>query len=360
MDFTAEALTFKPDDEYHLNDVSFGMQKNKLYTLLGRTLSGKTTLLKTIAGLITPDEGRLLLDGKDFGKVPVWNRNVAMVYQQFINYPHLKVFDNVAFSLRQRRLDEKVVFERVSSALEMVGLNGFANRKIQALSGGQQQRVALARSLAKESAILLLDEPLVNLDYKLREQLREEFRNIFSSRVTSDSILVYSSTDPVEAMELGGEIIVLDEAKVLQQGPAQVIFENPANTRVAEISNDPAMNLLKGNIGDGKIQLGSEMTLNLPDHFDKLTPGDYILGLRASNMVLQENGISFKVELSEISGSETYLHVACGEQNLVGLLDVVHNFKKGETVSLSLDVNKFYAFDLTGILVASPFEGGRP
>ena len=359
MDLIAKDLTFKPEEEYHLNTVSFGMRKGELYTLLGRTLSGKTTLLKTIAGLITPDSGRLIFDGSDLAKVPVWERNIAMVYQQFINYPHLTVFDNVAFPLRQRKLDKDSISHRVSSALEMVGLTDFAERKIQALSGGQQQRVALARSLAKEAGIVLLDEPLVNLDYKLREALREEFRNIFSSKIASESILIYSSTDPLEAMELGGEIIVLDEAQLLQQGPGHEVFENPANTRVAEISNDPAMNLLNGTIGDGKIQLGSDMRLDLPDHFKKLASGDYIFGLRASDMVLTKKGISFSVELSEISGSETYLHVANGDHKLVGLLDMVRNFNTGETVSLSLDVKRLYAFDKAGNLISSPFGGGR-
>ena len=201
MDLIAKGLTYKPEDEFHLNDVSFGMQKGELYTILGRTLSGKTTLLKTIAGLITPEGGRMMFDDQDLGQVPVWERNIAMVYQQFINYPHLTVFDNVAFPLRQRKMDESLIKGRVMDSLESVGLTGFETRKIQALSGGQQQRVALARSLAKQAGILLLDEPLVNLDYKLREQLREEFRNIFSDQVSSNSILICSGTDPLEAMQ---------------------------------------------------------------------------------------------------------------------------------------------------------------
>ena len=153
-------------------------------------------------------------------------------------------------------------------SLESVGLTGFEGRKIQALSGGQQQRVALARSLAKQAGILLLDEPLVNLDYKLREQLREEFRNIFSDKVSSNSILIYSSTDPLEAMQLGGDIIILDEGRVLQQGPAHEIFENPANTRVAEISNDPAMNLMSGAIDGSKIVIGDDIKLAVPAHLN--------------------------------------------------------------------------------------------
>jgi len=181
MDLLAKELVYKPSSEFHLDSMSFGMKKGEIYTLLGRTLSGKTTLLKTIAGLIQPDSGRVLFEGKDLNSIPVWKRNIAMVYQQFINYPHLNVYDNIAFPLRQRAISDNKLKLRVSDAIERVGLKGFESRRIQELSGGQQQRVALARSLAKQAEILLLDEPLVNLDYKLREQLREEFSKIFAS-----------------------------------------------------------------------------------------------------------------------------------------------------------------------------------
>ena len=201
MDLLAKELVYQPSSEFHLNCMSFGMKKGEIYTLLGRTLSGKTTLLKTIVGLIKPDSGRVLFEGKDLSSIPVWKRNIAMVYQQFINYPHLNVYDNVAFPLRQRAISDNELRLRVSDAIERVGLKDFESRRIQELSGGQQQRVALARSLAKQAKILLLDEPLVNLDYKLREQLREEFSKIFTSEYSSDSILIYSSTDPMEAMQ---------------------------------------------------------------------------------------------------------------------------------------------------------------
>ena len=358
MDLIAKGLTYKPEDEFHLNDVSFGMQKGELYTILGRTLSGKTTLLKAIAGLVTPEGGRMMFDDQDLGQVPVWERNIAMVYQQFINYPHLTVFDNVAFPLRQRKMDESLIKGRVMDSLESVGLTGFETRKIRALSGGQQQRVALARSLAKQAGILLLDEPLVNLDYKLREQLREEFRNIFSDQVSSNSILIYSSTDPLEAMQLGGDIIVLDEGRVLQQGPAHEIFENPANTRVAEISNDPAMNLLPGAIEDSKIVISGDIKLPVPAHFKSLTPGAYTFGIRASDVSLHDKGLAFKVELAEISGSETFLHVQSGGHTIVGLLDMVQNFDAGDVVKLKLDGARLYAFGQDGALISSPFAGG--
>jgi len=359
MALVAQNLTFKPQDEFHLNDVSFSMNRGQLYTILGRTLAGKTTLLKTIAGLLTSDQGTLLIDGQDFTSVPVWQRNVAMVYQQFINYPHLTVFDNVAFPLRQRKMAEGDVRKRVLSSLESVGLSDFDDRRIQALSGGQQQRVALARSLVKEAEILLLDEPLVNLDYKLREQLREEFRNIFSSQVSADSILIYSSTDPIEAMQLGGDIIVMDEARVLQQDTAKNVFENPANTRVAEISNDPAMNLMPGEVADGRVIINQDISVLIPPHFKDIPSGSYTFGVRAADVSLEPGGIPFVVELSEISGSETYLHVKNGDHALVALFDMVKDFAAGEKVGLALDINKIYAFEENGDLASSPFGGTK-
>ena len=146
MDQLSKEFVSNAETEFHPNNISFGMKKGEIYTILGRTLSGKTTLLKAIAGLVNPQSGRILFDGADLSRVPVWKRNIAMVYQQFINYPHLNVFDNVAFPLRQRGVSDKELKLRVSDAIERVGLKDFESRKIQALSGGQQQRVALARS----------------------------------------------------------------------------------------------------------------------------------------------------------------------------------------------------------------------
>ncbi|OPX38813.1 MAG: hypothetical protein B1H11_04040, partial [Desulfobacteraceae bacterium 4484_190.1] len=181
-------------DVPHLDDVSLEFKRGKLYTILGRTLSGKTTLLRTIAGLETPQKGELTLHEKEFLSLPVWKRGVAMVYQQFINYPHLNVLNNVTFPLKRAHVPNSEAKKRAREVLSKVGLSQFEKRRPRALSGGQQQRVALARALAKRSDILLLDEPLVNLDYKLREQLREEFLNIFQGQ--NDAIVIYTTTEP--------------------------------------------------------------------------------------------------------------------------------------------------------------------
>ena len=356
MKLVIDNLTFKPEKEYFLNKVSLKFEAGKLYTLLGRTLSGKTSLLKTIAGLQPIDTGNITFEEKDFSSIPVWKRNVAMVYQQFINYPHLSVYENIAFPLKQRKMKTSDIENEVSVAINKVGLHGFEKRKIQELSGGQQQRVALARSLVKKAKILLLDEPLVNLDYKLREDLRDEFKNIFSSDFSSHSILIYASTDPLEAMQLNGNIIVLDEGKILQSGTAKDVFENPENIKVAEITNDPAMNVIKGSIDSNKIILNENVQFDIPEHVKTIQAGTYHFGIRASDMILDDNGFDFNVDIAEISGSETFLHLHQNELNVVLLMEEVRNFNDNDKVKINFNLNKLYVFDEKGNLLFSPFK----
>jgi glycerol transport system ATP-binding protein len=195
------------------------------------------------------------------------------------------------------------------------------------------------------------------LDYKLREQLREEFRNIFSAKASENSILIYSSTDPVEAMQLGGQILVMDEGRILQQASAKEVYENPNSTKVSQITNDPAMNLFEGTVADGKVIISSEIHFALPQHCQGLPQGSYIFGLRAAAISLADGGFPFTVELSEISGSETFLHLKHEHVQLVGLLDSVQNFNIGETVSAQFDTAHLYAFATDGRLKSSPYGG---
>jgi len=356
MKLVTDNLTFKPEKEYFLNKVSLEFEAGKLYSLLGRTLSGKTSLLKTIAGLQPIDRGNIIFEGKDFSTIPVWKRNVAMVYQQFINYPHLNVFDNIAFPLKQRKMKTHDIENEVSDAINKVGLLGFEKRKIQELSGGQQQRVALARSLVKKAKILLLDEPLVNLDYKLREDLRNEFKNIFTSDISANSILLYASTDPLETMQLNGDIIVLDEGEILQTGSAKNVFENPANIKVAEITNDPAMNILKGSIDSNKIILNENIKFEIPKHVKNIQHGTYFFGIRASDIILDNKGFDFNIDIAEISGSETFLHLHQNLLNIVLLIEEVRNFEENNEIKINFNLEKLYVFDGKGDLLFSPFE----
>ena len=358
MNLVGENLSYKLTEVLQLRKISFNFEKGKLYTILGRTLSGKTTLLKTIAGLLMPDSGSMRFEDKNFLEIPVWKRNIAMVYQQFINYPHLNVFENIAFPLKQRGLNPQKINDEVFKSLKLVGLEGYEKRKIQELSGGQQQRVSVARSLVKNAKILLLDEPLVNLDYKLREQLREEFKNIFVNGLSKESIVIFSTTDPREAMELNGEVIVLDEGRVLQVGDAKEIFENPKNLKVAAISNDPPMNILKADLVSNQIKF-EDIEIDIPNHLSKLKSKNFNFGIRASDIELNEDGFEFEVELAEISGSETLLHLIRGNLKIITSIEEVMDFKIRDKVKISFKSNRAYAFDEVGNLASSPFRGSN-
>ena len=207
----------------------------------------------------------------------------------------------------------------------------------------------------------MLDEPLANLDYKLREQLREEFKNIFNAKASGNAILVYSTTDPVEAMQLGDEIIMMDEGRILQQASAQKIYENPKTTKVAQITNDPAMKLLEGEVADIKLVLSPTISLDLPPHLAALPRGRFPCGIRASGITLDSGGFPFQIELAEISGLEMFLHLHLQHEQLqvVGLLDSVQNFDIGQTVTAGIDSKSLYAFDQSGNLVSSPYGGTK-
>ena len=356
MSLILDSISLKPATEYHLKNITLNFEPGKMYTILGRTLSGKTTLLKTIAGLQNPDSGTINFEGNDFLSIPVWNRNIAMVYQQFINYPHLNVKENIEFPLKQRKIETNLIEKEVTEAMSKVGLIGFESRKIQELSGGQQQRVALARSLAKKAKILLLDEPLVNLDYKLREGLREEFKKLFIGEEALNSILIYASTDPLEAMQLNGDIIVIDEGRILQTGTAKDVFENPSNAKVAEITNDPAMNINRGVIQDNKLILNSDIQFDLPEQLIKMPSGKYLVGIRATDLYLDKQGFNFEVDISEISGSETFLHLHNENVKCVATLEEVKTYEVNEKVKINFDLSKIYLFKESGELQHSPYK----
>ncbi|MDZ7697916.1 MAG: ABC transporter ATP-binding protein [Deltaproteobacteria bacterium] len=216
MSLSLQEVTKTVGRETHINNVSLSFESGSRNILLGRTLAGKTSLLRLMAGLDRPTFGRIMANGKDVTGKSVRKRSVAMVYQQFINYPSLTVFNNIASPLKLAKIDKSDIDRRVRRTAEMLHLDHFLDRLPSELSGGQQQRVAIARALVKESDLLLLDEPLVNLDYKLREELREELQDIFETR---KSIVVYTTTEPTEALMLGGNIVVMDEGRVLQTGP---------------------------------------------------------------------------------------------------------------------------------------------
>jgi glycerol transport system ATP-binding protein len=320
--------------------------------LLGATEAGKTTLMRVMAGLDRPSKGRVSVDGRDVTGVPVRERNVAMVYQQFINYPSMTVFDNIASPLKLR--GEKGIAERVRALAGKLHIEPFLDRLPAELSGGQQQRVALARALAKGAPLMLLDEPLVNLDYKLREELREELTLLFAS---SDATVVYATTEPTEALLLGGYTAVLDAGELLQYGPTADVFHRPGSIRVARAFSDPPMNLIAATATDAGLRLqgGIELTLRVPDAG---AGGALIVGVRAGALRVRHRdgdvAIDGRVELAEISGSDTFVHVATPLGELVAQLAGVHDFALGAAVVLCLDPRHVHVFHAEGALLLAP------
>ena len=342
--------------ETHLKDIDLEFKLGSRNVILGRTLSGKTSLLRIISGLDRPTRGNVFIDGKDVTGVSVRKRSVAMVYQQFINYPSLTVHKNIASPLKIARVKKTEIDRRVREAAAMLHIEDLLDRLPAELSGGQQQRVAIARALSKETDLLLMDEPLVNLDYKLREGLRVELQDIFKK---GKAIVVYTTTGPTEALMLGGNIVVLDEGRVLQTGPTPEVYRNPSTTKVAEVFSDPPINFLKGTVLANSARLGQEITIPLSGHLLSLTDGKYTFGVRSNHLFLSRNDqedaeIPARVELTEINGSETFIHVNYDGFRLVVQEKGVHPVQIGVEITIYVNPSYFFAYDRKGTLVASP------
>ena len=356
MSLALENITKKVGRETHLYDISLEFETGSRNVLLGRTLAGKTSLLRLMAGLDRPTTGRVLVNGEDVTGKSVRKRSVAMVYQQFINYPSLTVYKNIASPLKIAGVKKGEIDQRVRSTAEMLHLEEMLDRLPTELSGGQQQRVAIARALIGDADLLLLDEPLVNLDYKLREELRVELHDIFEER---KAIVVYTTTEPTEALMLGGNIAVIDEGRVLQTGLTAEVYHNPATTKVAEVCSDPPINFLKGTIQGGSVRMGRNIEIPLEDHMKQLSDGEYAFGVRSNHLFLSRNDredaeILAKVELAEINGSETFIHADYDGYRLVVQENGIRPVQIGAEITIYVSPCCFFVYDEAGALVASP------
>jgi len=356
MAMVIENVTKLVEKECHINDISLELEPGTFNVLLGRTLSGKTTLMRLMAGLDKPTKGRILMNGKDLTGVSVRKRDVAMVYQQFINYPSMTVYKNIASPLRLAKVPAAEIDRKVREVAEMLRIEKLLDRMPAELSGGQQQRTAIARALIKDAELLLLDEPLVNLDYKLREELRAEMREIFKRR---DSIVVYATTEPPEALALGGNTAVLYEGRLEQFGPTVEVYQHPQTTRIAQAFSDPAMNFVAGSIDATSLRLGDARQVALQQPLSGLAPGNYQFGMRANHLQLQPRtpaDVEFQtsIALAEISGSETFVHVTHNEDAWTVQQQGIHSYRMDEQIQVYVDSARLYVFDLDGHLVASP------
>jgi glycerol transport system ATP-binding protein len=345
--------------ETHLKDISLEFESGSRNVFLGRTLAGKTSLLRIMAGIDRPTHGKILIDGKDTTGVWVRKRSVAMVYQQFINYPSLTVYKNIASPLKVSGVAKAEIDRRVRETAKMLHIDNLLDRLPAELSGGQQQRIAIARALVKDAQLLLLDEPLVNLDYKLREELRFELQEIFKQR---EAVVVYTTTEPTEALMLGGNIVVMDEGRVLQIGATPQVYHNPATMKVAEVFSDPPINYIEASVKGDFACFGENIQIPLTGHLKKLTPGHYNMGIRSNHLFLSRKNsddaeFRARVELSEINGSETITHINHNNTAFVMLDDGIYPHKIGTEISVFVNPRCIFVYNEEGSLVASPSSG---
>ena len=356
MTVSLENISRVVDGVATIRDVSLTLEKGALSVLLGPTLSGKTSIMRLLAGLDKPTSGRVLVNGKDVTGLDVRKRSVAMVYQQFINYPSLTVYENIASPLRVQRKSSAEVDRRVREAAALLKLEPYLTRMPLQLSGGQQQRTAIARALVKGADLVLLDEPLANLDYKLREELRIELPRIFEA---SGAIFVYATTEPSEALLLGGRTICMWQGETLQNGETSRVYRQPETLRVAQVFSDPPLNVINMEKTHGRIRYagGSEATAS--GLYANLRDGAYRVGFRAHQLGIAGAGTdqhSFltEVTVTEITGSESFVHLKRDDSNWVAVLRGVHEFAPGDALEAVLDPSDVFVFDSGDRLVAAP------
>jgi glycerol transport system ATP-binding protein len=339
--------------EWHISDVTMTLERGTLNVLLGPTLSGKTSIMRLMAGLDQPTTGDIRFDGQNVVGVPVQKRSVAMVYQQFINYPSLTVYENIASPLRIAGKDRAKIDSEVKRAAELLRLTPYLERLPLSLSGGQQQRTALARAIVKNASLVLLDEPLANLDYKLREELREELPKIFAA---SGAIFVYATTEASEALLLGGRTATLHQGRVTQFGPTVEVYRRPADLTTAVTFSDPPFNTI------GAVKAGKEFRLEggerlvVPDAFKNLADGRYTLGFRAHHLTLARGGkqslpLKARVRVTEITGSESFVHLDHANSAWVLLAHGVHPIDVGTELEVFLDTGHLHVFAQDGAAV---------
>jgi len=332
--------------ETHIRNVDLTLEKGSLNVLLGPTLSGKTSLMRLMAGLDKPTSGALSFNGRDVTGKPVQGRNVAMVYQQFINYPAMTVYENIASPLRVAGKPATEIERSVMKAAELLRLTPFLQRLPLELSGGQQQRTALARAIVKNADLVLLDEPLANLDYKLREELRAELPKIFAE---TGAIFVYATTEPSEALLLGGNTATLAEGRVTQFGPTVDVFRKPVDLLTARTFSDPPLNTIAATKIGSILVLDGGAEIPVPADLDGLADGALTIGFRPHHLSPAPQSIATAalqatVAVTEITGSESFVHLAYGRDRWVMLAKGVHDFAPDTKMMVYLDTRHLLAF----------------
>jgi multiple sugar transport system ATP-binding protein len=334
-----------------LNDVSFSIKDGEFFVLLGPTGAGKTTTLRVIAGLTRQDEGSVLFDEEPINDLTPADRDVAFVFQQYSLYPTMTVYDNLAFPLRSpmRKLPEAEIRTQVEEVAETLRISHLLERKTAHLSGGEMQRVTIGRAIVRDPRVFLMDEPLSNLDAKLRETLRVELQHL---QKTQGSTTLFVTHDQIEALTMGERIAVLNTGRVLQIGTPEDIYDRPATTFVAQLVGTPRINLVKTNREDGTLYVAdSAIHLPIPEGSD--LPPSFSLGVRPEDVKPDKEGdFPGQITLIEPLGVETILHIKSGEQTLLSLIPGLTDLRMGDEVRFNIVRERLHCFQEDGTRIS--------
>jgi multiple sugar transport system ATP-binding protein len=337
-------------------DLNLDIQDEEFLVLVGPSGCGKTTALRMIAGLEEVTEGTLKIGERVVNDLAPKDRDVAMVFQSYALYPHMTVRDNLAFGLKLRKVPKQEIERRVQEAAKTIELSNLLDRKPKQLSGGQRQRVALGRAIVREPAVFLMDEPLSNLDAKLRVQTRAEIARLHQRLKTT---IVYVTHDQVEAMTMGTRIAVMNNGELQQVGPPQQLYDKPVNKFVAGFIGSPSMNFIPvtvegGNGSGATLKHGGAITVPLPDRLRNAvgptTGRSLTAGFRPEHMEIGEAGdqaakLRATVDVVEFLGNEELLHLRVGEEDLVAIVDSSQRVKPGDVVDMYIPLDKLHLFD---------------
>ena len=333
-----------------LNDVSFEVKDAEFFVLLGPTGAGKTTTLRVIAGLTKPDAGSVVFDEQPVDALPPADRDIAFVFQQYSLYPTMTVYDNLAFPLRSpmRKLPEPEIKQRVTETAEILRISHLLQRKTAKLSGGEMQRVSIGRAIVRSPRAYLMDEPLSNLDAKLREALRVELSHL---QRTQGSTTLFVTHDQIEALTMADRIGVLNRGALIQVGTPEDIYDRPATTFVAQLVGSPKINLLDAATENGTLTLkGSDVHLPSCDVCadPKNLPTEFILGIRPEDVRPDPAGLfAGEIALTEPLGVETLLHIKIGEQTIVSTVPGMSALRRGDNMKFGIVRERLHFFDRT-------------
>jgi multiple sugar transport system ATP-binding protein len=330
-----------------LDDVSFEVKDAEFFVLLGPTGAGKTTTLRVIAGLEAQDSGSVVFDGEPIDKLTPSDRDVALVFQQYSLYPTMSVFDNLAFPLRSplRKTSTAEIRKKVEETAEVLRISHLLKRKTAHLSGGEMQRVSIGRAIVRSPRVFLMDEPLSNLDAKLREALRIELQHL---QKTQSSTTLFVTHDQIEALTMADRIGVLNEGHLIQVGTPEDIYDRPASTFVAQLVGSPRINLFPARTEDGKILI-KDSDVHMPIVGKITPPAEFKIGIRPENVKLDKSGkFAGQVVLKEPLGVETILHIQSGQRTMLSLVPGISAFNIGDAVKFDIAHEHIHYFGLDG------------